>query len=53
MYNCSDGVCLPKSPFLWWSPAVLGMVEDLTVHRKKGMNSLVCFACVCSFFFPY
>ena len=43
----------PSNPYMWWSPAFLGMAELLPADRKEWTNSLVCFACVHGFCFIY
>ena len=43
----------PGNRYVWRSPAFLEMAEHLPADGKRWMTSLFCFACMCSFCFPY
>lgn len=50
-HTSSDGAVLPRHHCQCWNLAFLGMDEHLPAHGKWEINSLVCFAHVCSFYF--
>lgn len=39
--------------YMWWSPALLEMAQEIPADRRWWINSLVCFACMCGFYFTY
>lgn len=44
---------IPSYCYMGWSPDFLGMAEHLSAHGKRWMNSLICFAGMCSLCFTY